>query len=128
MFLLNLLEGQANTNPQTPWGTYVFLGLMVLILVYMFIRGRKQKKEQAVVEQKKEEAFKVGAKIVTIGGIVGTIVKINEDESFVIDSEGSLIKLLDKRAYWKSVEENSLKVNGQKAEEPKEEVKEETKA
>ncbi len=130
MFLFNLLEGETNQNNGSPWMTYVFIGIMVLIVGYMFIKGRKQKKEQAEIEQKKEDAFKIGAKIITIGGIVGTITKINDDGSFVIDSEGSLIKIIDKRAYWKNLDENPVpkkEEKVEKVEEVKEEAKEETK-
>ena len=55
-----------------------FLPLLVMIGV-IFYSSNKRKKDQT----KLMDSLKVGDKIVTIGGIKGTIVKINEEDNSV---------------------------------------------
>ena len=53
---------------------YIYFLPIVLMLVMMFYSSNKRKKDQA----KLMDSFKVGDKVVTIGGIKGTISSINE--------------------------------------------------
>ena len=53
---------------------YIYFLPIVLMLVMIFYSSNKRKKEQ----EKLISSFKVGDKVVTIGGIKGTIVTINE--------------------------------------------------
>lgn len=55
--------------------TYGPLVFMMLVLYFLIIRPqRKQQKER----QAMLDALKVGAKVVTIGGIYGTLTEVNE--------------------------------------------------
>ena len=61
-------------------GAYVqyiyFLPLIVMIAI-IFYSKKKKKKEQ----MKLMDGLKTGDKVVTIGGIKGTIVKVNEEDN-----------------------------------------------
>ncbi len=63
--------------------------LFIGILYFLMIRPQ-QKKNKAI--QKMRENLKVGDKVVTIGGINGTIVKIN-DELLTIEIGADKLKL-----------------------------------
>ena len=67
-------------------GIMSFLPLILIVLVfYMFFIRPQMKKTK---DQKKyREAIKKGDKIVTIGGIYGKIIEVQE-ESFTIEVEG----------------------------------------
>lgn len=65
-----------------------FLPLIVMILI-IFYSSNKRKKDQMQLMN----SLKVGDKIVSIGGIKGTIVKINEEDNSVeikIDNNAKL--------------------------------------
>ena len=53
---------------------YIYFLPIVLMLVMIFYSSNKRKKEQ----EKLISSFKVGDKVVTIGGIKGTIASVNE--------------------------------------------------
>lgn len=55
---------------------------VLLMLVFMAISQKKKSKK----EQELRNSIKVGDEIITIGGIVGTVVSVAE-ESFVIESQ-----------------------------------------
>ncbi|HKL10701.1 MAG TPA: preprotein translocase subunit YajC [Clostridia bacterium] len=63
--------------------------LFIGILYFLMIRPQ-QKKNKAI--QKMRENLKIGDKVVTIGGINGTIVKIN-DEMLTIEIGADKLKL-----------------------------------
>lgn len=67
--------------------------LILIVVVFYFFMIRPQMKKQK--EQKKYiEALKIGDKILTIGGIYGTIFKINEDGTIIIAVEdGGKLKI-----------------------------------
>ena len=67
----------------------LFYGLMFLVFWYFFIRKpiQKQKKEHQL-----RESLKKGDKVVTIGGIHGKIVSIN-DNTVIIENEGSRLRV-----------------------------------
>ena len=71
-------DGLPGQQPQrSPFGSlWLFLPLMLLML-FMFVRTpQKQKKERKKLEQSLEK----NDKVLTIGGIIGTIVDLKDDE------------------------------------------------
>ncbi len=70
---------------------FVFLGLMILVFWMFFIRPQsKRQKQQKTFTQNLQK----GDKVITIAGIHGTINKINEDGTVMIEiSPGSYIKM-----------------------------------
>lgn len=69
----------------------VFLGLMILVFWLFMIRPQAKKAKDA---KKFQQEMKKGDKIVTIAGIHGTVNKINEDTTLMLEvSPGSYIKI-----------------------------------
>ncbi len=91
-------KGQRGNNaPVNPFGTW-FLPLMIGLLVLMWIwMGRGRRKEQ---QRRKEmlESLKKGDKVTTIGGIIGTIIEIRDDEITIKVDESANVRM--KFARW----------------------------
>ncbi|MGL4347693.1 MAG: preprotein translocase subunit YajC [Chitinophagaceae bacterium] len=88
---LQAAEGQSSSGFGS-MGTLLFFGLFFLIFWFFIIRPQSKKAK----EQKKFIAnLDKGANIVTIGGLHGTINKVNEDNStLMLDlGHGILIKV-----------------------------------
>ena len=116
--MLNLLASKVMT--------YVFIGVIIVAVIAYMIFSSKQRKKQVEEDRKKKDAICAGTKVITIGGIVGTVVAV-EDSEFLLSSEGSVIRL-DKRAIYQMELPEGVKIDGaaeEKTEEVKEEVKEE---
>jgi preprotein translocase subunit YajC len=65
------------------------------ILFFFFLRPQSKKQK----EQKEFTAnIKVGDKVVTIGGIHGTIIKINDDGSYKLEGERNTIFTIENTA------------------------------
>ncbi|MCK5672965.1 MAG: preprotein translocase subunit YajC [Spirochaetales bacterium] len=60
--------------------TFVTFGLVILIFYFLIIRPQNKKQKEA---KKMIEALKKGDKVVTIGGIHGTVVSV-KDQSTVV--------------------------------------------
>ncbi len=81
--------GQANSGAGTI--QLVFLGLMIVVFWLFFIRpqAKRAKSQKQFVEN-----LGKGDKIVTIAGIHGTINKVNEDGTLMLEvSPGSYLKI-----------------------------------
>ena len=68
---MNLLQAAAGQPQQpSPWGFYIMIGLMILVLwLFMWRPESKRRKEM----QKFREGLKKGDKVITAGGIYGTV-------------------------------------------------------
>ena len=107
MFLANILDEVAPQGGN--WFIWVLLGVLVLMLVYSAFSGKKRR-QQAEEAKQKREAIEPGFNVMTIGGITGTVVSVNEEEnSFVLetgsDDNKSYIKF-DKLAIYSSSNPN----------------------
>jgi preprotein translocase subunit YajC len=79
--------------------------LVLILVVFYFFMIRPQMKKQK--EQRKfRENLAVGDKVVTIGGIHGKILEIN-DSTVLLNSEGSKLRL-DKSAISQSFEATAM--------------------
>lgn len=74
---LILLEATAQPSPLTP-----IILMVVMFVVMYFVMIRPQKKRQKE-EQEMRSSIEVGDEIVTIGGIVGRVVTIREEDIIV---------------------------------------------
>lgn len=72
----------------------IFLGLMILVFYFFMIRPQQKKQKQI---QKFRENIKRGDKIVTIGGIHGKIVDV-QDTTFVIEISDNVKVTIEKAA------------------------------
>ena len=106
-------------NPQS----LLTIGMLVLVVVvFYFLLIRPENKRKKAADQMRS-ALKKGDKIVTIGGIMGTIVRVTE-ESIVIETSEDRVRM--ELAKW-AVQTNASAPQPEKAkkkeaiEEPKEE-------
>ncbi|HVM88314.1 MAG TPA: preprotein translocase subunit YajC [Puia sp.] len=71
--------------------TFVLLGAMILVFWLFMIRPQAKKAKQA---KQFQENMQKGDKIVTIAGIHGTVNKVNDDGTIMIEtSPGSYLKI-----------------------------------
>ena len=85
-------SGSGKSASGSGFGTVGYLIFMVLLFAVMyFILIRPQKKKEKE-QQAMQRAVRVGDEIVTIGGIVGLVVQVNED-NIVIETTGNRNKI-----------------------------------
>jgi len=75
-FLMMMFDEQPKDNSQ--WILYVVLGVMIVIMIVTSVVQRKKQKKQA---EEMTQNLVIGSMITTIGGIVGKLVKIDEENS-----------------------------------------------
>ncbi|MBQ1268897.1 MAG: preprotein translocase subunit YajC [Clostridia bacterium] len=88
MFIWNLLadETNGNKNPMS----FVFIGILLVLIVVYFVWSSKSMKKRDEARQKMiEESLRVGVDVLTIGGIYGTIVEVDADGSHFVIETGS---------------------------------------
>jgi len=87
MILLSLLLQQPSSNP-----IFSFLPLLVIVAIFyllVFMPMQKQKKQQAQMLKELQN----GNTVLTTGGIVGTIVTINNDDTLILRVKPDNVKL-----------------------------------
>ena len=72
-------------NPNSPTFSIVLMGLLILMIYFMMIRPQR-KKDKA--DREMRAAMKVGDEVITIGGIIGKIEKINEKSIIISTTAG----------------------------------------
>ena len=85
-------EGEA-PPPDSPFGSFKFLFVMIAIFVLMYFwMGRGRRKQEA---KRKEmlAALKKGDKVTSVGGIIGTVVEARDDELVVKIDENNNIRV-----------------------------------
>ena len=115
--ILNLLSSAASGGASgstsgtatqgNPYMQWIFLGAIAVILVVYFIfSSRSRKKQQEQIEEKMSK-LKKGDKIKTIGMIIGEIVEVNEDGTYLImtgNAECFSYMTIDKQAIYQIIE------------------------
>lgn len=91
------------------FSSLIFLILMFVVLYFILIRPQRKKEKETKAMQ---SSLQVGDEIVTIGGIVGLVVQINED-TLIIETTGNRNKIRLKS--W-AVQENVTVVENSKRE------------
>lgn len=82
---LTLLEGTTETT--STWATLgTFLPFLLLIPLFYFLMYRPQKKQEKETAQMRNN-LTIGDEVVTIGGIMGRVVKVKDD--YVVIETGS---------------------------------------
>ena len=89
--------------------TVVMLVLMVAVFYFMLIRPENKRKKEA---EQMRGAVKTGDKITTIGGIIGTVVNVNEDK-IVIETSADQVRI--EFAKW-AISTNETAAEAKKAE------------
>lgn len=98
--LFNLLEsaasavestgsGSANGNNTKTIVMWVILGVILVGFIVMNYFSSKKRKAQMEAEKEKRNAIKPGFKVMTIGGIVGTVVSVDDEANTFVLQTGS---------------------------------------
>ena len=74
----------AGGQQQSPWSGITMMVLIIAVFYFFFIRPQQKKNKEI---RKFRESMKKGDKVVTIGGIHGKILEMN-DKTVVIETEG----------------------------------------
>ncbi|MCH5334878.1 MAG: preprotein translocase subunit YajC [Alistipes sp.] len=94
--MLNLLQTTAEVIAEpaqpSPWNFYIMIGLCIAVLYFFMWRPEsKRRKEMA----KFRDGLKKGDKIVTAGGIYGTVKEVKET-TLLIEVDGDVTLRIDK--------------------------------
>ncbi len=92
-----LLILMAPQQGQSGGGIMSFLPLIAIVVVFYFFMIRPQMKK-AKDQKKYIEALKKGDKILTIGGIYGKIVEVNDDATIIMEVEDGTKMKISKNA------------------------------
>ena len=87
--------------PQALWWQTPALMVGVFAIIYFFMIRPQQKKQKELQAQR--DALKIGSKIVTTGGILGTIKDVKENEFVVEIAEGVRVRV-DKNSVYPVIE------------------------
>ena len=88
----NGMSGQQKDKPSFP--LWLFLPLIIL-MIFMFFRAPQKQKQQ---RKKLEQSLEKNDKILTIGGIIGTIVDLKDDEITLKIDESNNTKIKVRRS------------------------------
>lgn len=114
-YIFNLLtsaaEGVNDKGKDKGWVIWVILGVVLVGMLAMNFFSNKKRREQMEAEKEKRNAIRPGFKVMTIGGIVGTVVAVDDDaNTFVLqtgtDEVPNYIKF-DKVAIYSSEDPNA---------------------
>ena len=118
--MFNILEGTTPTSGSMST-TIIMLVAMVAVFYFMLIRPENKRKKEA---EQMRSSVKKGDKITTIGGIVGTVVDVKEN-NIVIETSADQVRL--EVAKWalssNETAAEAAKVEAQKAQEAKAKAK-----
>lgn len=93
MNFLTLLQAQTTSTAQSGGSSWSFLLMMVLIFVIMWLfMIRPQQKKQKELN-KWRDSLKKGDKVVTIGGIYGTVDEVKDNTALVIVDQNVKIRV-----------------------------------
>ncbi len=95
------------------WTSIIFLILMFVVLYFIMIRPQRKKDKETKAMQR---SLQVGDEVVTIGGIIGLVVKVSED-NVVIETTGGANKIRLKS--WAIQENVTVTENAKRAQEEK---------
>jgi len=79
----------------------IFVGLMIFVIYFFMIRPQKKKEKEA---KQYRESLGKGEKIVTIGGMHGKIVEV-QDTTFTVETESGARMRIEKSAVSHTVKE-----------------------
>jgi preprotein translocase subunit YajC len=79
---------------ENPFGIFMMIGPMMLIFYFLFIRPENKRKKEKELQM---ASMKPKDKVVTIGGLYGTIVEIDGDEVVLLVDAKKDVKLRFRR-------------------------------
>ena len=72
-------------NPSSPTFSLVLMVLLIALIYFMMIRPQR-KKDKA--DREMRDALKVGDEVITIGGVIGKVEKVNEKSVVISTTAG----------------------------------------
>jgi preprotein translocase subunit YajC len=111
MFFITAVYADGAASPASPFMQFIPLILIGVVMYFLMFRPEQKKKQE---HEKKIAALKPGAQIITNGGIVGTISKI-ENEMFVLEIAKDVHIRIVKSAVTRFVDTTEKKVVQQTA-------------
>ena len=87
--MFNFLTETTGAAGGSMTSTIIMLVVMVAVFYFMLIRPETKRKKEA---ENMRSSVKVGDKVTTIGGIVGTVVNVKEDK-FVIETSADQVRV-----------------------------------
>jgi len=91
--LSNMLGGggsaASGTGAGSPYSSIILMVALVAVMYFLMIRPQRKRQKE---EQEMRSSIEIGDEIITIGGIVGKVVKIRE-EDIVIETGTDRVKL-----------------------------------
>ena len=97
ILLMQSASGTAASGSSSGQTTYMIIMMVVLFAAMYFLMIRPQKKRQKE-EQEMRASIEIGDEIVTIGGIVGRVVTIREND-IIIETGSDRVKLKFKKPH-----------------------------
>ena len=88
-YFLEAASSAAQTPAENPWSSAVMIGIMVLMFVVMYFLIIRPSKKKQKEEEAMRNSVEIGDDVTTIGGIVGRVISIREDDDTLIVETGS---------------------------------------
>lgn len=104
MKLLHVLlfaQPSGGEQQQNPYSMFIFLALVIFVFYFFMIRPQRKKEKEA---KQYRESLGKGEKIVTIGGMHGKIVEVQET-TFTVETESGARMRIEKSAVSHTVKE-----------------------
>lgn len=125
--IISLLEQQAADQQTNTFQMIMTIGIWVVVIVaayFLFIRPSRKRQKQ---EEELRNSIEIGDEITTIGGIVGRVISVREDdETFIMETGSEKTKMRFKK--WAIASVDTPEKNPDKAEDKKAESKKEKKS
>lgn len=105
MVMLVELLAQASQTSQSPsagGSPHLMIGLMLAVIVFIFMSSSGRKKERKRYEQMLN-SLKRNDRIQTIGGVIGTVVEVRDNDVLVKVDENNNVKMRFNRQAVKEV-------------------------
>ena len=88
--MLRFLEATGtNVGGGDMMSTIIMLVVMVAVFYFMLIRPENKRKKEA---EKTRNSIKTGDQIITIGGVIGTVVSVKDDK-FVMETSADQVRI-----------------------------------
>jgi len=90
-YLVLLAAGQGGAQQQSPYMSFIFMGMIILVFWLFMIRpqAKKAKEQKNFINN-----LQKGDKLVTIAGIHGVVHKVNDDNTIQLEvNPGSYLKI-----------------------------------
>ena len=86
---LFLLDQAASTQAaaENPWGNFLMWGMVAVMFIAMYFFVLRPQRKKQKEEEEMRSSIEIGDDVTTIGGIVGKVIAIREDDdTFVLET------------------------------------------